>query len=1162
MSSRTASLQRSIQRHTSSTITEKYVETIIKLAKSHREDKQGFIKACMALARFKGQETFLGELHELLLSGDLKLSGSLDSDGHGSSNDGDHPARSQGVSHGSNKLGRKRIKIDLSFDLDNEEDEGGDDAGVMNISKGTAVATELDIDDDENSDDGIVNPDYARQSIRFKRIDKVKAAKLKKYSVLPTRNAIPNVVTTTTTTTTTDSTLQDPLASGNGLRTSKVEDERGDSLRKPSYQKDNPQRLTNYDPLVFRPLTISTNTNKRRNEAGRHTRKHEEQDVLHSEIQLRSVPLKDRQKWVPSFLQRYDKDRNVSNATLIGTTTENSFQKSMVNPVRNPDSEFCRNARLGSRLVNLTRAMRDRQQKSKQNVQLEGSSLGAVLGVMDSAESLDESSGEIVGQEYKYTKDRATYIPEDIRATRESLPIFKARSKLLNLIRQNQVCIIIGETGSGKTTQLAQYLNEDGYSSQGKAIAVTQPRRIAAMSVAKRVSLEMGVQLGKEVGYNVRFENVSSQATKIKFMTDGILLREVLTDSLLSNYSCIIIDEVHERTVSTDVLLGILKQILQQRNDLKVIITSATMNANKFAAFFGNAPMFTIPGRTYPVQINFTEYPVADYVEAAVTQAVTIHLSNSLSSGDILIFMTGQEDIEVTINAIKEKLLEVYSKKSGVASFNEISDVEIYPLYSALPPELQNRIFRKLDHNKRKIVVATNIAETSLTVDGVRYVIDCGYSKLKVYNPKIGLDSLTITPISRANADQRSGRAGRMAPGVAYRLYTEDNYEDDMYAAPIPEIQRTNLSNTLLLLKSLGVQDILKFPFVDPPAVQTMVASLYELWFIQALDNFGNLTSLGKQMSRFPLQPSLSKTLLLAAHNGCSQEVLSIVSMLSVPQIFLRPKEWEKESDLARSKFFIVESDHLTLLNVYMQWRSNNYSKTWCRKNFLHYRSLVKARDIRDQLLGIMRTFSVPIVSSKSDWSVIRRCFCYGFSHQAAKLSGLGKYVQLRTGMDVKLHPTSALYGLGDLPQYVIYHEFLMTSTEYICCVTTVDPLWLMDSCPILYDIKRFREKDEDQYLLESHHVESEPEEEFEKTGYEVTGKFEAAKNYYDDLDRMLQESYKRRDAFIKKLEEDNAKYLESERASAGSSTSATVASSRGSNGRVSVGFRKRKPFF
>lgn len=1158
MSSKTTSLQRSIQRHTSSTITEKYVETIIKLAKSHREDKQGFIKACMALARFKGQETFLGELHELLLSDDPKLGGSPVSNGHGSSNNGGHSVGSQGVSHGSNKLGRKRIKIDLSFDLDNEED--GDDTGVMNISREAAATTKPDFEEDENSDDDIVNPGSTRPSIRFKRIDKSKAAKLKKYSVLPSRSTVPNIVTTTTTTT--DSTLQDPSASVNDLKTSKVENERRDSLNKTSCRKDNPQGQTNYDPLVFRPLAIGTRTNKRRNKSGPPTRRQDEQDVLHSEIQLKPVPLKDRQRWVPAFLQRYNKDNNVSNATLIGATAENSFQKSMINPVRNSDSEFCRNARLGSRLVNLTRAMRDRQQKSKQNVQLEGSNLGAILGVMDSTETLDEGPGEIVGQENKRTKDRVKYIPEDIKATRESLPIFKARSKLLNLIRQNQVCIIIGETGSGKTTQLAQYLNEDGYSSQGKAIAVTQPRRIAAMSVAKRVSLEMGVQLGKEVGYNVRFENVSSQATKIKFMTDGILLREVLTDSLLSDYSCVIIDEVHERTVSTDVLLGILKQILRQRNDLKVIITSATMNANKFAAFFGDAPMFTIPGRTYPVQINYTEYPVADYVEAAVTQAVTIHLSNSLSSGDILIFMTGQEDIEVTINAIREKLLEVYSKKSGVATFDEIDDVEIYPLYSALPPELQNRIFRRLDSSKRKIVVATNIAETSLTVDGIRFVIDCGYSKLKVYNPKIGLDSLTITPISRANADQRSGRAGRMAPGVAYRLYTEDNYEDDMYAAPIPEIQRTNLSNTLLLLKSLGVQDILKFPFVDPPAVQTMVASLYELWFIQALDNFGNLTSLGRQMSRFPLHPSLSKTLLLAAHNGCSQEVLSIVSMLSVPQIFLRPKEWEKESDLARSKFFVVESDHLTLLNVYMQWRSNNYSQTWCRKNFLHYRSLVKARDIRDQLLGIMRTFNVPIVSSKSDWSVIRRCFCYGFSHQAAKLSGLGKYIQLRTGMDVKLHPTSALYGLGDLPPYVIYHEFLMTSTEYICCVTTVDPLWLMDSCPILYDIKRFREKDEDSYLFEGRDVESEFEEKFGKTGYEVTGKIEAADKCSDDLDKMLRESYERRDAFIKKLEEDNAKYLESERASTGSSIQKTVASPRGSNGCVSVGFRKRKPFF
>ena len=297
---------------------------------------------------------------------------------------------------------------------------------------------------------------------------------------------------------------------------------------------------------------------------------------------------------------------------------------------------------------------------------------------------------------------------------------------------------------------------------------------------------------------------------------------------------------------------------------------------------------------------------------------------------------------------------------------------------------------------------------------------------------------------------------------MAYRLYTEDTFQEDMYIQTIPEIQRTNLSNTLLLLKSLNVTDELsKFPFIDKPPLQTFLSSLYELWFIGAMDNKGQLTSLGLKMAKLPLQPSLSKILLIAVQNGCSDEMLTIVSMLSVPQVFYRPKERQKEADVARNKFFIAKSDHLTLLNVFVQWRANKFSPHWCNKHFVQYKSLVRARDIRDQLLRILVSQNIPVVSSGKDWDIIKKCICSGFAHQAAKISGLRNYVHLKTGVGVQLHPTSALHGLGDLPPYVIYHELLMTSKEYICCVTSVDPFWLMEYGGLLYDIKRVKDNQE-----------------------------------------------------------------------------------------------------
>jgi pre-mRNA-splicing factor ATP-dependent RNA helicase DHX38/PRP16 len=337
------------------------------------------------------------------------------------------------------------------------------------------------------------------------------------------------------------------------------------------------------------------------------------------------------------------------------------------------------------------------------------------------------------------------------------------------------------------------------------------------------------------------------------------------------------------------------------------------------------------------------------------------------------------------------------------------------------------------------------------------YVVDAGFSKLKVYNPKMGMDTLQITPISQANASQRAGRAGRTGPGKCFHLYTERAFRDEFYIQTIPEIQRTNLANTVLLLKSLGVRDLLDFDFMDPPPQDTITTSLFDLWALGALDNIGNLTDLGRTMTAFPMDPSLAKLI-----------ILTIVAMLSVPSVFYRPKERQEESDAAREKFFVPESDHLTLLHVYTQWKVNGHSDGWCIRHFLHPKALRRAKEIRDQIYDIMSKQKMALVSCGTDWDVIRKCICSGYYHQAAKVKGIGEYINLRTSVTIQLHPTSALYGLGYLPDYVVYHELILTSKEYMSCVTSVDPHWLADMGAVFYSIKEKGYSARDKRIMET----------------------------------------------------------------------------------------------
>ncbi|CAD2114074.1 pre-mRNA-splicing factor ATP-dependent RNA helicase PRP2, putative [Plasmodium vinckei] len=669
---------------------------------------------------------------------------------------------------------------------------------------------------------------------------------------------------------------------------------------------------------------------------------------------------------------------------------------------------------------------------------------------------------------------------------RKRLPIYSYRYDILKAIKNNKILILVGETGSGKSTQLTQYLYECKYHLYGNIIC-TQPRRIACIAIANRVADEMNVKVGKEVGYVIRFQNKTSDNTKVIYMTDGMFLRLLLYNPTLEGISVLIVDEAHERALHTDVILPIIKDICNFRENIRIVISSATLDAEKISSYFNCAPIFYVPGRKYNVDIYYTINNESNYLSAIVVTILQIHITQG--KGDILVFLPGQFEIELVQQELESKLNELAPK---------FRNMIILPIYSSLPAECQSRIFEdagneddaknenndnddkeaiddehekddteKDDENRlstasnnskkksnsenvklatnnirRKIILSTNICETSITIDNIIYVIDSGLCKQKIYNPNSGIESLVTLPCSKASVNQRAGRAGRKQDGKCFRLFTKKSFID-LSDNSIPEIQRCEISSMILLLKSLGMDDIINFDFLDPPSPVVIIKGLELLYSLGALNNEGSLTKTGRKMAEFPTDVKSSKMILSASEKyNCVDEILSITSMLThANSIFYVQKGKEKEADNVK-KFFIIEGggDFLMFLNIFKQCEENNFSTSYCYDHFLQYHTLIKIKDIKTQLTSICEKLDLPITScgiEKHDSiSNIKKCIISGFFTNAALPINKSELKIIKLNQVVSIYPSSVLAKKNIMEEYhnscIIFYEVIKINKSYI----------------------------------------------------------------------------------------------------------------------------------
>ena len=616
----------------------------------------------------------------------------------------------------------------------------------------------------------------------------------------------------------------------------------------------------------------------------------------------------------------------------------------------------------------------------------------------------------------------------------ESLPVSQRKAEIQKLLSEHQVIVVAGETGSGKTTQLPKMCLELGFGNLGM-IGHTQPRRIAARSVAARIAEELETELGGLVGYKVRFNDQISDDTQIKLMTDGILLAEIQNDRFLNQYSCLIIDEAHERSLNNDFILGYLKKLLPRRRDLKLIITSATIDVERFSKHFNNAPIIEVSGRTYPVEVRYR--PVVEEDDQDQLQGIlnAVDELQAEGRGDILIFMNGEREIRDTAEALQKQNLK---------------HTEILPLFARLSAQEQNKIFHPSGLNR--IVLATNVAETSLTVPGIKYVIDPGTARISRYSYRTKVQRLPIEPISQASANQRKGRCGRVSEGICIRLYSEEDFNNRPEFTD-PEILRTNLASVILQMTALGLDDIEAFPFVDAPDkrhIQDGVKLLEELGAIQPkkyksrdsarlpthAQNLTDestrqethasestekkqgweLTPIGRQLAQFPVDPRLAKMLLSAVDFGSVYEVMIIVSALSIQDPRERPTEKQQASDEKHRRFADKKSDFLAFLNLwnYVQEQQKELTKNQfrrqCQKDFLNYLRIREWQDIYQQIRLAVREMGLPINSEKAEYQQIHTALLSGLlSHIGLKEAEKQQYLGARNA-HFAIFPNSVLF--------------------------------------------------------------------------------------------------------------------------------------------------------
>ena len=624
----------------------------------------------------------------------------------------------------------------------------------------------------------------------------------------------------------------------------------------------------------------------------------------------------------------------------------------------------------------------------------------------------------------------------------EHLPIFSKKEEIIRSIEGHQVLIISGDTGSGKSTQIPKMCLEAGQGIEGR-IGSTQPRRIAATTISRRIAEELGEKIGKSVGYKIRFTDRTTPSACIKIMTDGILLAETQQDPFLNEYDTLIIDEAHERSLNIDFLLGLLKTLLPKRKDLRLIITSATIDTEKFSAAFDNAPVIAVEGRRFSVELEYMpmdpkleEAGDVTYVDMAVQAVEDIKRKKRI--GDILIFMPTEKDIRETCERLEAR---------------EFSGTRLLPLFARLTAAQQKRVFSSF--SGQKIVVATNVAETSLTIPGIKYVIDTGLARIPQYMPRTRTTSLPISPISKSSADQRMGRCGRVEKGICLRLYSEEDYASrPEFTAP--EILRSNLAEVILRMLSLNMGHIASFPFMDRPSARSIKDGfdiLVELGAIVRKGKGASLTEKGRIMSRMPMDPRISRIMIEASKEGCVSDVAIIASALSIQDPRERPLEKAAHADQMHAPFRSPDSDFITLLNLWARYhqswntlKTQNKVRKFCKAHFLSFVRMREWRDICDQITTILKEQDVKIkdidtgVTPESRYAGIHRSILSGYLSNIAVKKDKNIYLAAK-GREVMVFPGSTLFNRGC--PWIVAAEMVKTSRLFARTVARIEPEWI-----------------------------------------------------------------------------------------------------------------------